>query len=223
MKKLITSLFALLGITGIAHGQQPIQSIDPNKILFSIPTLSEDIAELEPVKQAPGKDDCIFHEDEWTQVEFLSKSQLAEMQRLLKEYSQFERANRAEHGWLKPYIRRIKRTPVIKGPQPAEALEKLLDRKAGPGPILLTSGTVAGRVKNGFSLSLGGNVTLYGYSDAQGATVLGAYVGKDGEDIKLTQAFMKLSAAEGLILVDWRSQIILTSVTASGQIDVWRP
>lgn len=223
MKKLITSLFALLGIKGITHGQQPVQSIDPSKILFSIPTLSEDIAELEPVKQAPGKDDCIFHEDEWTQVEFFAKSQLTEVQRLLKEYSQFEQVNRMKHGWLKPYIRRIKRTPVINGPQPAEVMEKLLDCKAGPAPILRSSSTVAGRVKNGFSLPLGENVTLYGYSDAQGAPVLGAYVGKDGEDIKLTQAFMKLSAAEGLILVDWRSQIILTSVTASGQIDVWRP
>ncbi|WP_050027738.1 hypothetical protein [Verrucomicrobium sp. BvORR034] len=223
MKKLFTSLLALLGIASSAQSQQSIQSIDPSKILFSIPTLSEDIAELEPVKQAPGKDACMFHEDEWTQVEFFAKSQLTEVQRLLKEYNQFEQANRVKHGWLKPYIRRIKRTSVIKGASPVEVLEKLLERKAGPGPILLSSSTVAGRVKDGFSLALGGNVTLYGYSDAEGTPVLGAHVGKDGEDIKLTQVFMKLNAAEGLILVDWRAQIILTAVTASGQIDVWRP
>ena len=78
-------------------------------------------------------------------------------------------------------------------------------------------------MKNGFSLALGGNVTLYGYRDAQGVPILGAIIGRNPDDAKLTTAFMKLNADRGLILVDWRAQLVLVSVASSGQIETWQP
>lgn len=53
--------------------------------------------------------------------------------------------------------------------------------------------------------------------------MLGAIVGKDSDDFKLAQAFMKLNASHGLILVDWRTPTVLVSVSKSGKIDIWRP
>lgn len=53
-------------------------------------------------------------------------------------------------------------------------------------------------MKNGFSLALGGNVTLYGYRDAQSVPILGAIIGRNPDDAKLTTAFMKLNADRGL-------------------------
>ena len=113
--------------------------------------------------------------------------------------------------------------PVVSGVQPVRQLENVLGAKAGPAPLLFSSGAVTGSVKNGFSLPLGGNVTLYGYTDGQGIPVLGAIVGKNPDDSRLTQAFMKLNSSTGLVLVDWRAQLVLISGAPTGQVDVWRP
>lgn len=223
MKKFITSLLALAGLANAAPPQQDIQSLDPNSILFTTPTISNDIAPLEPVRQKPSNADFIFHEDEWSQVEFFSKGRLAEIQRLLKEFKSFEQANRAKVGWRKVYVRKITREPIVVGSGAIQQLEQLLGVKATTPPILFSSSELSGRVKNGFSLPLGGNVTLYGFADDRGIPVLGANVGEHPDDLKLTNAFMKLNSKKGLILVDWRAQVVLVSVDKSGQINVWRP
>jgi hypothetical protein len=223
MKRLFASLLAFVGVTGSAQPQQKIQMVDPKTILFSVPTLSDDIAMLERVDRAPNDSDFIFHEDEWSQVEFLPKSQLPEIKRMLKELKSFEQAQRVQSGWRNVYIRKIQRIAVVSGSQPIQQLEKILGAKAGSAPILSSTSTVAGRVKDGFTLPLGGNVTLYGYVTEQGIPILGASVGNNPDDFKLTQAFTKLSSSNGLVLVDWRAQMLLMSVSESGQIDVWKP
>ena len=198
-------------------------SIGLKDILFTTPTLSNDIAELEPVSQPPKNSDFSFHEDEWSQIEFFPKTQLAKVQQLLKEFKPFEEENRTQYGWRKVYVRRIQRLPVITGAQSVEQLEKLLNARVGSAPLLFSSGAVTGRVKNGFSLSLEGNITLYGYSDAGGIPVLGVIVGENPDNSKLTDAFMKLNLSHGLILVDWRSQIVWVSVNQSDPVEIWRP
>ena len=223
MKRLLASLLAFVGVTGSAQQQQKVQMVDPKTILFSVPTISDDIAALERVDRTPNESDFIFHEDEWSQVEFLPKSQLPEVKRILKELKSFEQAQRVQSGWRNVYIRKIQRIAVVSGSQPIQQLEKILGAKMGPAPILSSTSTMTGRVKDGFTLPLGGNVTLYGFTTEQGIPILGASVGKNPNDYKLTQAFMKLSSSNGLVLVDWRAQMLLVSANASGQIDVWKP
>ena len=223
MKRLLTSLLALVGVTGSAQPATKPQSIDPKTILFSIPTLSDDIAALEPMDRATNGKDLAFHEDDWAQVEFLPASLLPEIQRMLKEYKAFEQTNRVRSGRRNVYVRKIQRKPLVSGPQAVQQLEKILEAKAVGALVLFSSGTSGGRVKDGFTLPLGGNVTLYGYTTPEGIRVLGASVGQNPDDIKLSQAFIKLSSASSLVLVDWRAQMVLISANASGQIDVWRP
>jgi hypothetical protein len=50
-----------------------------------------------------------------------------------------------------------------------------------------------------------------------------ALIGDNADRIKFTEAFIKLNAAEGLILVDWRQQLALESVSSDGLIQFWRP
>jgi hypothetical protein len=223
MKKLLASLLAVAGLAGTVQAQPKVQMLDPKTILFTTPTLSNDLAQLAPVSRQPSDSDFVFHEDEWSQVEFFPRSQLSEVQRLLKEYKPFERANRAQYGWREVYVRKIRRVPVFSGADATRQLEGLLSAKAGVAPMLFSGSSVSGSVKNGFSLPLGGNVTLYGYRDAQGIPVLGAIVGKNPDDSKLTNAFIKLNSDRGLILVDWRAQLVLVSVSASGQVEAWQP
>jgi hypothetical protein len=197
--------------------------MDPKTILFSVPTLSDDIAALEPMEGTPSAMDLVFHEDDWSQVEFLPKNLLPEIQRILKEFKSFEQANRVQSGWRNVYVRKIQRKHLISGSRSVEQLGKILETKAGGALVLVSSGTVRGRVKDGFTFPLGGNVALYGYTTGEGIPVLGASVGPNPDDSKLTKAFTKLNSATGWVLVDWRAQMLLVSTNESGQIDVWRP
>jgi len=200
--------------------------MDINKIVYSIPTISDDLPELEAARLLPGESPLSFHEDSWSQIEFLTAGYLPELQRMLKEYKSFEQANRlpdGKFGWRKIYIRKISRNPLITAVSPLQQLETLLAVKATSAPILTTASSVSGRVKNGFTLPLGGNVYLYGYAANQDIPVLGALLGDSSDHTKLAESFIKLNAAHGLVLVDWRAQMVLTSVTSDGFVDVWRP
>jgi hypothetical protein len=198
--------------------------MDPNSILFTVPTISNDLAPLDPVAGKLRQSDFAFHEDEWSQVEFFANGRLAMVQRMLKEYKAFEAANRAKYGWRKTYVREIDRTMVISGREAVSQLEAIFGSKAGPAPVLLSStASIIGRVKDGFSLPLGGNVTLYGYATPAGIPVLGALIGDNPNHQKLTEALITLNAAEGLVLVGWRQQMVLESVPPDGNIRVSRP
>lgn len=201
----------------------PAQKIDPKAILFSLPTISDDLPELEQVQGRPEPDVLILHEDDWTQLEFFPQERLAEIEQMLREYKSFEAANRAGAGWKKPFVRKIARQPVVRGPKMPEHLASLVGAGVALAPIVMSAPSIGGRVKNGFTIPLGGNVTLYGCEDDAGIPVLGASLGRDPVDHNLTEAFARLNTAEGLILVDWRQQLLLTAVEADGNICVWQP
>lgn len=221
MKKIFDSL---LGRTrNGANASSGPKSLDPSSILFSVPTISNDLAPIEPLEAAPQPSDLMLHEDDWAQVEFFPKGKLAEVQAMLAEYKSFEAENRAQYGWRKTYVRTLERESMVRGEQPLDRLQSLLGSAAGAGPIVHTSGEIVGRVKDGFSLPLGGNVTLYGYVADGKVPVLSAFVGENADNGRLVDAFAKLNASEELILVDWRQQLILISIREDGKIEAYRP
>jgi hypothetical protein len=220
MKKFLAAMSAFFRLTSAAQGAD-VRMMNPNDILMSIPTISEDLAHLEDAG-AVGHADLVFHEDDWTQVEFYDRARLEEIKAKLSEFKVFEEANRQEHGWKKLYVRKIARTPMIAGPDPVARLGLMLGVKPAAAPVITSAGHVTGRVRNGFTLPLGGNVTLYGFTDNDRIPVLAASVGADADNLKLTDAFMKISDAQRLILVDWRGQMILIGAK-DGQLEVWRP
>jgi hypothetical protein len=121
------------------------------------------------------------------------------------------------------YVRKVERTSVVGGNQALSKLETVLGAKAGVAAVLFSASSITGQVTNGFSVALGGNITLYGYASQAGIPILGALVGENPDHQLLVRAFAKLNAEEELVLVDWRQQLILVSVAPNGQLDVWRP
>lgn len=223
MKKLFLSLLSAVGLTRNEVADHPIETVDPRTILFSVPTISDDLAILEQVL-VPLQDSSLeLHEDYWCQVEFFPNERLPELQRILCEYKVFEAMNRTPSGWKDVYARRIERLPVLEAVNALERLEMLLNAKTGPGPVLHSSTAVMGRVTDGFSIPIGGNIHLYGYREGSGIIVLGASVGKDPDHNSLTTAFAKLNQGLGLVLVDWQTQMVLVGLDDAGGIQVWRP
>jgi hypothetical protein len=223
MKRLLAPLLVLMGLTSATAQSPKVQMVDPKTIRFSMPTISADIPEVVALKVPPAKTDLVFHEDEWSQVEFYPMSQLADIKRALAEYKPFEQAHRVKHGWTEIYTRRIRRVPVVGGRDALARLAGLLTASAQPGPVLAAGSSITGRVKDGFTLPLGSGVSLYGVVNASGLPVLAADLQRGADDLKLTQTFVKLSQAEHLVLVDWRSQLILVGTYPNGDVQSWRP
>lgn len=209
-------------MSSASHAAEKIETVDINKIRYTMPTVAADaIHYVMPTKEtfegAPQ-----FHEDEWAQLEFFPKNRLPEIQKILKEYKTFEKANRTQYGWLKIYARNIARIPsVLPGIAPKK-LSSDTAYKLLPAPILVTSSRPLGQVKNGFALQLGENAEIYGLTSDDGISVLGAYLA-GADDMLLSRAFASLNSKYGLILVDWRQQFVIVSVAPNGNFDVWHP
>jgi len=74
---LLTGLLGLFGCNSKSNGKVPksdtseVEYMNPNDILFTIPTLNNSLPNFKD-----KTDSCAsFHEDEWRQIEFISKDQ----------------------------------------------------------------------------------------------------------------------------------------------------
>jgi hypothetical protein len=222
MKKLLSAALAAIGLGSSAQAAPQVETIDPSKLRYSMPTVAaDDIQYIRPTAQsfegAPQ-----FHEDEWRQLEFYPASRLPELQTRLREYKVFEQQNRTPHGWNKIYARRMT-GPAVLPAAAISAVAELLKARVQPSPILTTASRPLGQVKDGFTLRVADTVFLYGTASGSAISSLAALVGSGGDDQSLTQAFSRLYISHKLVLVDWRSQMVLTSVGSDGRISVWRP
>lgn len=225
MKLALAGLLALAGPESAATARQQPQMMDPNKILFSVSTLSDDAAPVTPLKGEPSATDVMFHEDDWRQIEFFPASREQEIRQTLTTLAAFEREQRAPSGgWKMAYVRKLPARPVVAGAAALGTLARDLGVPVKPGPVVNQGpGNILGRVTHGFSLPVGHGVALYGFSDASGVPVLGARVEQGAEEDALTKAFVKLNAKHQLILVDWRAHLLVRGIARDGSFISWRP
>lgn len=210
---------------------RPVQLLNPQDIMFTVPTISNDLPPLDAITEQPNADHVAFHEDDWCQVEFFAKARLPEIQRILAEYKAFEAENRKmttidgqEYPiWKNTFVRKIERQAVVPGPKAAERVASALEAVLGPAPTLFSSNAWTGRVLGGFSIQIGAGVVLCGYEEGDSVPALGAFLGGDAEHSSLGTAFGKLAAIESLILVDWRAQMVVTAIDSQGMLQVWQP
>jgi hypothetical protein len=223
MKKPFGRLFGRPA-SGAAAGQPPL-TIDPGKILYSMATISNDGPPIEPMREPLADTDLALHEDEWRQIEFFPSSRLPGIEGALVELKAFAAEHRqGSSGWRRIYIRDMGLEPVVVGPMAVELLADQLGAASGPGPVIVGGADhILGRVDQGFSLDLGSGAALYGYGDDAGIRVLGANLAHGGDHHRLSEAFAELNARSQLILVDWRSQVVLVSTTHEGTLSVWQP
>ncbi|MET0028323.1 MAG: hypothetical protein ABW101_11865 [Candidatus Thiodiazotropha sp.] len=217
MKKLLSNLLAAIGIS--VSAAQAAEKVDVNKILYSMPTISGDVIDYQMPSKETFDGAPQFHEDEWCQLEFFTKSRLEEIQSKLSEYKIFESKNRTASGWKEIYVRNIPRSKINLD---LITLNSLEGAKAEPAPILTTASRPLGQVKNGFTVSIGEGVLLYGIEQEGQVITLAATVYSDEGNQELTKSFMALDASEKLILVDWRGQMIIMG-GSYGKLGVWKP
>lgn len=223
--KLKQPLLAALWVLSLSHAAMaapPVTTVDPRNIGFTMATIAADKLQFEAPTAQSSAGAPQFHEDEWRQIEFFPAARLPELQTRLKEFKAFEQQNRVPQGWKNIYARRMAGTPLAGTPGPKE-VAALLQGNMAPAPILSTTSAPLGQVKGGFTIRLTGSVFLYGIADGATVTSLAAMVERGGDERVLTAAFIRLYTQYKLVLVDWRGQMMLTSVEPNGELGIWRP
>lgn len=220
LRHIFLILFGMVAASQV--GSQQPQMINPKDILFTVPTISDELAVIEHSSEVMPKDALVFHEDDWRQVEFVPATRLPEIKKMMSEYRAFEAQNRTGSGWRSVYVRQLKSQKVVEGKNGSARIAQLVNGKIG-NSLFLASSSGYGRVQHGFSIDLGGNINLYGTVEDAGVSNLGADVGRHPDDSKLTKAFSVLQKRLNVVLVDWKAQIVLVSTSTTGNIEVWRP
>lgn len=222
LRKLFLAGLLLLGLGKAAMAAPPVTTVDPRNIGFTMSTIAADDLQFEARTATSPAGAPQFHEDEWRQIEFFPAARLPELQKRLKEFKAFEQQNRVQHGWKDIYARRLAGSPVAGTSGPKE-VASMVQGTMAPAPILTTASAPLGQVKGGFTIRLAGSVFLYGIADGSTVNSLGAMVERGGDERVLTAAFTRLYRQYKLVLVDWRGQMLLTSVEPNGELGIWRP
>jgi len=181
-------------------------TMDPKRILFSMPTICDLAPPLIPsAAGAGGENVFVLHEDDWRQVELVARADHVAVSRMLDEVRASERDNRDGPGWKNVYVRKEHPTPI----QSLSLTTQMVGAAFGaikPRRVALSSGGAgANQVQGGFALAVPGLGTLYGNTGedqtVRNLAIVPAYGAIDPGSRDKLNAFCRAHALE---VVDWQ-------------------
>lgn len=178
---------------------QRVMMMDPKAILFSLPTISNELPACEPVDAAPG---LVLLEDDWRQIELITEGCSAKAEECLAHVKRIYRDHRQPSGAFDAlHVRREVPEPLHGAEIALRALVAQLARGADMGGVLVHG---QGRVRDGFALQLPGGVSVYGLAPEGRVQVLGLVLPDDADAAGAeATALTGLMKEHHLILVDW--------------------
>jgi hypothetical protein len=175
-----------------------LQNIDPRTVLFSLPTLYDRLPGLESGRVAG--DECVLHEDDWRQLELVSRGSEevdAEMAAIRRIFEQ-EREGAA---FRNLHVRKGPERPILADLPLAELRRRFSVQGAIRG---LAFRETPSPVAAGFSFRTSDGLVLYGVAPNGKITSLGVLRG--GQPSAVAQSadlLVPLACAFDLELVDW--------------------
>jgi len=188
-----------------------VQSINPNDILMTIPTIENTFPDFE---NNTDSNNLKILEDDWRQIEFISKDQKTlidqEMDSIAYIFEHEMHQGKDYTAFKNLYVRRLITNPISVS---FEKIERYLgDTKNEIAGINVNGNN--GQVKNGFSVTSQG-LNYYGIKDENKNVVVLCFYGTDS-DKDLVKSIDKIStflATEKLYLVDWIHRKIIDEKT----------
>ena len=172
-----------------------LQVIDPRDILFSLPTVADEVPKAVP---PTGSAVLTLHEDDWLQLELVPRELVTRVEPDLAAIRKVLAAERQGPGFKRLHIRKALPAPFADRALTLASLE----RRFGARRTVAWS-SQPGDVEHGFAFALPTGGVLYGAGDGPNVAALG--VDRLDADMKA------LCADERLALVDW----CLATVTPS--------
>lgn len=179
-----------------------IQTINTNDILFTTPTLENALPDFEDKIDTSNLQ---FHEDDWRQIEFISKDQKnfidQEIAKIKDIYDNFSHKGDTYWGFKKVAVRNLIKKPLTINFQKLKSY--LSDNNLKIKGVSLYNNP--GQVRNGFSYTANG-IDYYGlFDDNKNVKTFCIDALDNQESLKSSiEKLSKLLATEKLYLIDWR-------------------
>jgi hypothetical protein len=175
---------------------------DPKKILFSLPTISNDVGK--PEGQVPPSDSVFaIHEDDWRQVEFVSGTFAPQIHQELVDIQQIWRSQKMEFGFKTLHVRQRIPEPMTGASLSLDELKKVMPAVkvyAGVG-FQRTRGIVS----HSFAWAVDRTFTVWGIADERGNVIRLCVSGfPENEHVSaISEALSSLTRQHQLRFVDW--------------------
>jgi len=194
-----------------------VSHVDPNKILFTLPTLDAVIPHPDQRIKAPGHRTLELHEDDWRQIEFVSTKYQREIEAELADIATICREYGVDNGRF-PGFREIhmrKRIPSPFDPPLAVAEMWAALGVTGPSFDAVSFERTSGIVPESFAFHIG-ELTMYGTSVTNSVRCLCLCRHRSALREPALSGVQRLMSAHSLYLVDWcRMTLLAPSDTKS--------
>ncbi len=177
-----------------------VEHVDPKKILFSLPTIWHSVPPTEgPLLE--GRE-LLLHEDDWRQVELVSRSLERVVNEELAEIAEVSSTSRVEGaGYRNIHVRKRLEHPLQGVDLPLERLRKAFESANETRVVLHESSNCVSR---SFSFFLTRHFALYGLENAARVEVLAAAdLGHEQGSVPPLHEIRQLAARYDLLVVDW--------------------
>lgn len=180
-------------------------TVNPKDILFSLPTISNELPDIEEGSTKLGKRVLELHEDDWRQIELVALTLEASIETDLRAVARIHQKHRKSAGFDALHVRK-------EVPSPLEGTWLTLDELRGSlGETAswfdgVSFRGVAGLVAGGFAVKMASGLTLYGLQWGGRVQVLalrppeGVSSASAEGDVRMLAA---LATRHQLCLVDW--------------------
>lgn len=194
--------FREIGKVTVVLAKQEIFNIDPANILFSLPTISNDMAIVEAASSLENV--LVLHEDDWRQFEFLSAGLNELVQQEIQDILAIYHTQREESGFKQLHVRRRIAEPLPSVALPLESLAQAFQIEKRFNGVAFKN--AAATIVNGFAWQTGSGWNLWGQTDTQGnLVVLCLLPPQDADAAIMANKIDDFVLANNLLLIDWVS------------------
>ncbi|PVZ83953.1 hypothetical protein C9426_24785 [Serratia sp. S1B] len=192
--------FKETGKVTIVLAKQEIFNIDPAKILFSLPTISDDLPIVEAASSLENV--LVLREDDWRQFEFLAIDMDEVVQQELQDILAIYHTQREEPGFKQLHVRKRVAEPLPGVVLSLESLAQAFNIEKRFSGVAFNN--AAATIVNGFAWQTDSGWTFFGQTDTQGnLVVLGLLPPQQAEAAVIAKQIDDFLLANNLLLVDW--------------------
>lgn len=181
----------------------PITMMPPGDILFSLPTISDEVGTVSG-DALPSEKIFALHEDDWRQVEFVSQSFAAEIDQEFSDIRYIYEHERVKgSGFKKVHIRKRIRAPLAGCQIQLADLEKTLRPKSKFEAVGFQR--TRGTIPHSFAWTLDDGLIVWGVTDSNASVAVLCIAGiPEATDVeRVSEKLASFTAKEKLALVDW--------------------
>jgi hypothetical protein len=195
--------FAATGELRLTLRKVTIKTVPLGDLLFSLPTICDALAPIAAGTTKLRKDVLEMHEDDWRQVELVTRTQQPQVAAELAAVSRIHAEERTANGFFKKlHVRKEVARPLAGCRVSAADVRRHFAARRQLEGIAYRG--VAGLVEGGFAFAAASGVRLYGVERDGAVEVLDLHLDEVALEVEADgRALAALLRAQGLCLVDW--------------------